>query len=134
MPTSKDKVDVLIVGSGASGGPFAWHLSKVRGLKIACLEQGEWPQGSPFKPAAVAEDRKARPASEPAPRPGVRYFKDGYPYDYSQSYWQPVLGNAVGGASVHYEAVWCRLHPDDFKMRSLHGVGEDWPITYKDLQ
>ena len=34
------KVDILIIGSGASGSAAAWNLSK-SGFKILCLEQGE---------------------------------------------------------------------------------------------
>ena len=35
----KEKTDVLIVGTGASGAAAAWNLSKLN-LKITCLEQG----------------------------------------------------------------------------------------------
>ena len=38
----KDVADILVIGSGASGGVFAWHLSKIPGIKIVCLEQGDW--------------------------------------------------------------------------------------------
>jgi choline dehydrogenase-like flavoprotein len=27
-----------------------------------------------------------------------------------------------------------RFVPNDFQMRTLYGVGEDWPITYDDLE
>jgi choline dehydrogenase-like flavoprotein len=27
-----------------------------------------------------------------------------------------------------------RMHPNDFRTRSLYGVGEDWPLTYDDLE
>jgi choline dehydrogenase-like flavoprotein len=57
----------------------------------------------------------------------------GYPYDYIDSSWQPVLGNAVGGATVHYGAQWPRMHPSDFVVRSLDGIAADWPIRYWDL-
>ena len=36
-----DKVDVLIVGSGASGAAVAWSLAETR-MRILCLEQGDW--------------------------------------------------------------------------------------------
>ena len=130
--TSKDSVDVLIIGSGASGGAFAWYLSQASGIKIVCLEQGDWvdkPTGS-----TEAEEQRKRLVRQPEPKRGVRYFRDGYPYDYSESYWSPILGNAVGGATIHYGAVWARLHPSDFVVRSLDGVADDWPITYWDLE
>ena len=34
-------VDVLIVGSGASGAAFAWSLADTR-MNVVCLEQGGW--------------------------------------------------------------------------------------------
>jgi choline dehydrogenase-like flavoprotein len=35
-----DKVDVLIIGSGASGAAVAWSLADTR-MRILCLEQGD---------------------------------------------------------------------------------------------
>jgi len=34
---------------------------------------------------------------------------------------------------MHHYAVWPRLHEEDFKMRSRHGRGLDWPIEYAEL-
>src|SRR5262245_35053035 len=34
-------VDVLIIGSGASGAAVAWGLGETR-MRILCLEQGDW--------------------------------------------------------------------------------------------
>jgi len=36
-----DRVDVLIIGSGASGAPVAWSLADTR-MRTRCLEQGDW--------------------------------------------------------------------------------------------
>ena len=36
-----DKVDVLIIGSGASGATVAWSLAETK-MRILCLEQGDW--------------------------------------------------------------------------------------------
>lgn len=130
--SSRDIADVLIIGSGASGGAFAWYLSKLSGVKIVCLEQGDW-VGRPPESPPEADGERSRLLGRPEKREGVRYFIDGYPYDSSESYWSPILGNAVGGATIHYGAVWARLHPSDFKVRSLDGVADDWPISYWDL-
>jgi choline dehydrogenase-like flavoprotein len=129
---TKDIADVLIIGSGASGAPFAWHLSKVPGIKIVCLEQGDW-TGRQQAIETEAQAQRKRLRQIPQMREGVRFNPGGYPYDFSESYWQPVLGNAVGGATLHYGAVWQRLHPADFMARSLDGVAQDWPIRYADL-
>ena len=39
--TDVDEPDVLIVGAGASGGVAALELAR-NGLKVVCLEQGDW--------------------------------------------------------------------------------------------
>jgi quinoprotein glucose dehydrogenase len=39
----------------------------------------------------------------------------------------------VGGRATHWGAETPRYSPEDFRGRSLTGVGEDWPITYEDL-
>ena len=36
-----ETVDVLVIGSGASGAAVAWSLADTR-MKILCLEQGDW--------------------------------------------------------------------------------------------
>jgi choline dehydrogenase-like flavoprotein len=40
---------------------------------------------------------------------------------------------AVGGRSIHWNAVCLRFAERDFKERSLQGVEEDWPLTYQEL-
>ena len=42
-----DIVDVLIIGSGASGAAMAWSLAETR-MKILCLEQGDWIKPTDF--------------------------------------------------------------------------------------
>jgi choline dehydrogenase-like flavoprotein len=42
--------------------------------------------------------------------------------------------SAVGGSSLFYGAEWPRLLPSDFRVRSLDGVADDWPISYEDLK
>ena len=42
--------------------------------------------------------------------------------------------NAVGGSTIHWTAHTPRFHPSDFRVRSLDGVADDWPITYADLE
>lgn len=40
----------------------------------------------------------------------------------------------VGGRATHWGGECPRYSPEDFRAKSLTGVGEDWPITYDDLE
>ncbi|PYV01074.1 MAG: hypothetical protein DMG26_14330 [Acidobacteria bacterium] len=40
---------------------------------------------------------------------------------------------AVGGRSIHWNAVCLRFADRDFRERSPQGVEEDWPLTYQEL-
>lgn len=134
---TKDIVDVLLIGSGASGGPFAWSLSQLKGLKIVCLEQGDWDRPAEeehdWSRVELFSDGTWKRLIKPPKQPGANYFENGYPYDHTESVWEPILGHHVGGAMVHYSAVWARLRPADFLQRTLTGIGDDWPIRYEDL-
>ena len=47
---------------------------------------------------------------------------------------EPVLTeNAVGGSSLIWWGHTPPLHPADFRLRSLYGVGVDWPIGFSEL-
>ena len=38
--------------------------------------------------------------------------------------------NAVGGSTITYAAHFPRFHPSDFRVRTLDGVADDWPLDY----
>ncbi len=40
----------------------------------------------------------------------------------------------LGGRTLHWNAVTLRYAPQDFREWSLHGVEEDWPLTYEELE
>ncbi|HMX30004.1 MAG TPA: GMC family oxidoreductase, partial [Blastocatellia bacterium] len=39
----------------------------------------------------------------------------------------------LGGRTFHWNAVALRFAKDDFRERSLHGIEDDWPISYEEL-
>ena len=41
--------------------------------------------------------------------------------------------NAVGGSTIIFAGAWPRALPSDFRVRSLDGVADDWPIDYFEL-
>ena len=123
--------DVLIIGAGPSGAVTA-HTLAARGLSVICLEQGDW---------VNADDLPGnKPEFELLTRaqwhwePNVRKRREDYPLDVSGAQAPVSMFGAVGGSSVVYGAHWQRLMPSDFRVRSLDGVADDWPISYEDLQ
>ncbi len=127
---SEEIVDVLIVGSGASGAAFAWSLADTR-MNILCLEQGDW-----MKPEAypgMGMDWEARQLGDFALSPNARGRREDYPVNDSASPIQASMFNAVGGSTIMYAAHFPRFHPSDFRVRTLDGVADDWPIDYPRL-
>lgn len=40
---------------------------------------------------------------------------------------------SVGGLAMHWGGVTPRFTPEDFRVRSLFGIGYDWPLSYEEL-
>lgn len=122
--------DVLIVGGGLSAGVMALTLVE-KGFTVTCLEQGGWtdpaayPGGTPFWELA----RRTKWSADP----NVRRAPSDYPIDVSESDMAIMLYNGVGGSSVLFGAQWARLTPGDFRVRTLDGVADDWPISWRDI-
>lgn len=126
-----DCVDVLIVGAGAAGAAVAWSLAETR-MRIVCLEQGGWMR--PDRYPTTGRDWEQRAGREFATNPNIRRRPEDYPVNDADSPVSVVNFNGVGGSTVLYAAHFPRLHPSDFRTRTLDGVGEDWPIDYATLE
>lgn len=122
--------DVLIIGAGASGSVVARTMAQA-GFSVVCLEQGNWIGTQDF--ASDKIERELLMATTWHPNPNHRQRPEDYPCEVSDSPIHPVMFNAVGGSTVHYAGEWTRLLPSDFRVKTLDGVGDDWPISYWDL-
>jgi choline dehydrogenase-like flavoprotein len=117
---ANEKVDIVIVGAGASGSVYASVLAKA-GKKVVLLDSGpDWQLSD-----LISSDiwgRRIKPAGAPILLDGKN------PMGYAAQ-----AGWGVGGAALHYFANFPRLLPTDFRMKSEHGRGNDWPIAYEDV-
>jgi hypothetical protein len=68
-----------------------------------------------------------------ATSPNIRARPEDYPVNDDNSPIKVVNFNGVGGFTIVYTAHFPRLHPSDFRVRTLDGVAEDWPIGYDTL-
>lgn len=53
--------------------------------------------------------------------------------DDSSAEMKPMMFSGVGGSTILYGAHWMRFLPSDFRVRSLDGVADDWPLDYEEL-
>ena len=127
---AEDIVDVLIIGSGASGAAVAWSLAET-GMRIVCLEQGDWT--NPAEYPSTRRDWEVQATGPWSINPNVRKRATDSPIDDSESPITVVNFNGVGGSTVLHSAHWPRFHPSDFRVRTLDGVADDWPIDYATL-
>lgn len=125
-----DIADVVVVGSGPSGSVVT-HTLAARGFSVVCLEQGGWVNPTDF-PANFPEWElliQHRWSHDP----NIRQLPADYPVDVTDSDMWPVMFNGVGGGSLLYGAQWPRLTVSDFRVNTLDGVADDWPIAYEDM-
>jgi choline dehydrogenase-like flavoprotein len=135
--------DVLIIGSGASGG-MAAHTLTQKGVKCLMLDAG--PQ------VDFARDRGMKPVYElpyrgfgqPGRLPHVFQANEfnanqwadetqnPYTHDPKEPYnWVRV--RLVGGKSLFWARMSFRLSDYEFKARDHDGFGDNWPVSHADL-
>ena len=124
-------VDVVIVGGGASGLAAAWRLA-TRGRSVRVLEQGEVvdQRVAPSLGPHWERDLQSRFHGDP----NVRQLAADYPVNAEDTPIRPSTYVALGGGTQRWGAHFPRLRPGDFRVRSLDGVADDWPIRYADLE
>jgi choline dehydrogenase-like flavoprotein len=134
--------DVVIVGSGAGGGMATKVLSEA-GLSVAVVEAGPF-----FDPADPAQRTQLKAPWE-SPRRGAGTQRPFGDFDSAYGGWEidgepytRVPGTKfdwfrsrmLGGRTNHWGRISLRFGPDDFKRKSIDGLGDNWPISYDDVK
>ncbi|MEP6731846.1 MAG: GMC family oxidoreductase, partial [bacterium] len=115
--------DVCIIGSGISAAMVADRLARTTRAKIVVIEAGD--EAPALSSRAALRDRYLQYGESPWPNDHL----DGYEIE------GPLQSRSmqVGGLAMHWGGVTPRWSPEDFKSKSMFGVGTDWPISYDDL-
>lgn len=129
--------DIVVIGSGIVGSLAARRLA-LQGASVLILEAG--PRLDRGRIVAAFRNSPIKgnwmspyPPSPWAPHPIYVPRDNGYlvqagPYPYPAEYIR-----AVGGTTWHWAAQAWRLVPNDVRIKSLYGVGVDWPLAYEEL-
>ena len=121
---SGDSADVVVIGCGAGGGVITKELAEA-GLSVIVLEAGKR-----YRPEQYPTDQPDF-ASRNVFAPDAR--RDRYTWNGREQF-RYFRIKGVGGSTLGYLGVTPRFHESDFRTRSEDGVGDDWPITYADLE
>ncbi len=140
--------DVLIVGTGASGGMAAKVLT-AQGLEVLLLESGPAVKASQFKTHSMPYDFPFRGVGSPSRirkdgalaasefTPFTGYFAERSQHPYTTPEGKPwdwsLRSRILGGRTLHWGRQSFRLAAYDFKGASRDGYGVDWPFTYQEL-
>ena len=116
------ETDVCIVGSGITAAMVAEKLADERNLRILVVEAGD------DMPPLQDWYRLRRRFMDYGESPWPKDHLDDASVEGIQS-----RSMGVGGLAMHWGGVTPRFSPEDFQLRTTCGVGDDWPITYDDL-
>ncbi|MCB1468751.1 MAG: GMC family oxidoreductase [Rhizobiaceae bacterium] len=130
-----EAVDVVIVGTGATGGTAAKVLSE-RGLKVVGLDRGPWLKPKDFSGDEIKYVNRNFLVPDALLNP--RTFRETENETAELSNFS-LLPQMVGGGTVHWAGWFPRPKPSDFRQHSLHGDVQgaslaDWPYSYDDLE
>ena len=147
---TREEYDVLVVGSGASGGWAAKRMTEA-GLNVALVDAGR-----PLTDADYSEHKQAFELRYRGRAPGVvaktrprqrdcyactEYNYDWFANDLEEPYttpadkpfsWQGRM-RIIGGRTNVWGRQSYRLSQQDLKGKTFDGQGADWPLNYEDL-
>ena len=148
---SQTVYDALVIGSGAAGS-FAVKELTAQGLSVLLLEAGPAITPKDFDPTRKKEPassiniwERARATLKGQPiQARAAFFTERFSHffvnDRKNPYTTPkdapflwIRGRQGGGRLHSFGRVLLRWSDEDFKIRSLTGKGEDWPVSYSEL-
>lgn len=127
-----DTHDVIVVGSGASGGMAAYNLA-TKGVKVLMLDAGGtfdrrafWAHVLPFQRVARERAGERQPQIYLDPNEQPYLTPDGNPYLLTRVWGRGGKTNVWGRVSL-------RMSDLDFQAAERDGWGSPWPIRYAEI-
>lgn len=126
--------DVIVIGSGALGSNAATALAR-KGKSVMILEAGEkiprWKIVENFRNSPKKGNYNSPYPNEPWAHHSYdeQYIENTGSFDF-----RPGMLKLVGGTTWHWAAACWRYLPNDMKLKTLYGVGRDWPMEYDALE
>ena len=152
MPGDQKVYDAVVVGSGASGGWVAKELCE-QGMTVLMLEAGPprvptrdftehiWPYQVKFRgfgnKQALLENQPVQRLCYACDEFSHQFFVNDREHPYTFPADKPFMwirGRQVGGKTFCWARESYRYSDYEFKATSRDGYGEDWPISYQDLE
>src|SRR5713226_9411444 len=139
----KSDHDVLIIGSGASGGMVAHTLTR-KGIQCLMLDAGPAIDFERHRTLKAVYDLPYRGFGRPGRFPHVTQASEfdanlwadekqnPYTYDAGDPYYW-VRIRKIGGKTLMWGRASWRLSDYEFKCKDHDGFGDNWPISYKDV-
>ncbi|HEX6588013.1 MAG TPA: NAD(P)-binding protein, partial [Longimicrobiales bacterium] len=136
-----DDYDVVIVGSGAGGSMAAHRLVTEHRARVLLLEAGPLWYASEDSAMLTWNWQSPRRGASTPDKPFGEFDGciggweiEGEPYVRAEgtrfSWWRARM---LGGRTSHWGRISLRFGPDDFRRKTLDGLGDDWPISYDDV-
>ena len=126
--------DVVIIGAGLTGGLAADYLTRL-GKKVCVIERGGdylpdrkhlWSER--HIPVPGTKDRWVTMAqNDPYERTEIKTAKRGFRFKYNMKF-------GMGGSGAVWSGASFRFRPADFRLRTQYGVGDDWPVSYEEME
>ena len=126
--------DIIVVGSGGLGATVALEAA-LAGKSVVMLEAG--PEIPDWK---IIQNWRSSPRKENTGDPYGNFpwapnaLTTGYLNPDTDLKRWPNTARVVGGTARHWTGITWRFLPEDFKLKSLRGVGRDWPIDYDEME
>src|SRR5205085_1408846 len=116
--------DVCIIGGGITSAMLAQKLSELRsGLQITVVEAGR----------SIFDAQNRGRYRERAIAYGEHPWHDDYIED-QQAKGIISMTMAVGGLALHWGGACNRFSEEDLRLKSMYGLGVDWPIEWTELE